>query len=142
MEKKCEHDTVLEIYTDDTHTKVAHYRCVRCQEVRKSAFGEHIVHDRYDDKKAEKKPAPPTKKLWSEKKMIEVAQQGYDAPLPESYKKALEHSTDIGDGLADFIVTELVEGAEGNRTPEEFARLMRRAAEQLIGVAEEFERHL
>jgi hypothetical protein len=48
---KCEHDTVLEIYTNDTHTKVAHYRCIICQDVRKSAFGEHIIHDRYDDKK-------------------------------------------------------------------------------------------
>jgi len=142
MEKKCEHDTVLEIYTDDTHTKVAHYRCVMCQEVRKSAFGKHIVHDRYDDKKAAEKPASPKKKLWSEKRMIKVAQEGYGDPLPESYKKACEHSEDIGDGLADFIVTELIEGCDGTQTPEEAARLMRRAAEQLLGVAEEFEKYI
>ena len=81
-------------------------------------------------------------KLWSEKRMIKVAAEGYGDPLPESYKKALEHSDDIGDGLADFIVVELVEGTEGEYTPEEAARLMRRAAEQLIGVAEEFEKYI
>jgi len=99
----CDHNTVLEIYTDETHTKVAHYRCVGCGEKRKEAFGEHIVHDR------EKKSGE-----MSSEELIKIAADAYgDAHVPLTYEEAREHKS--GDGLADFIVIELVEGTEGEK---------------------------
>jgi hypothetical protein len=75
---------------------------------------------------------------WNDEKIIEIAEKGYGEPLPRSKKEAMEHNS--GDGLADFIVIELCEAADGDHN--EAARLMRRAAEQLELVAHEFERYL
>jgi hypothetical protein len=76
-------------------------------------------------------------KKWDFERIRRVAQKGYGEPLPKSYTNALSHGD--GDGLAEFIVIELREAADGD--PAEAARLMRRAAEQLEHVAEEFEKH-
>jgi len=45
-EHPCEHTTVLEIYANDSHTKVAHYRCPSCGETRPTRFGKNIVRDK------------------------------------------------------------------------------------------------
>lgn len=40
---KCEHENVLEIYRDDTHEYVSHYRCVQCGEKKEVQFGNNII---------------------------------------------------------------------------------------------------
>ena len=39
----CDHKIVLAIYTDSTHRKVSHYRCVACGEKRESPFGGSVI---------------------------------------------------------------------------------------------------
>ena len=41
--KNCEHNIVLEIYTDETHSIVSHYRCVNCGETQKERFGKEVI---------------------------------------------------------------------------------------------------
>ena len=47
----------------------------------------------------------------SDEQLIKLAQLAYGDPMPDTYKEACKHES--GDGLADFIVIELVEGTEG-----------------------------
>ena len=41
----CKHEIVFEIYIDDTHLKISHYRCLRCGETRKERFGIKIISE-------------------------------------------------------------------------------------------------
>ncbi len=43
MIQNCEHNIVLEIYTDDTCLKRSHYRCVNCGGTQKQKFGKKIL---------------------------------------------------------------------------------------------------
>ena len=73
----------------------------------------------------------------SRKKMIAVANKAYSdgtLSLPSTYKQAKKGGN--GDMLADFIVVELIEGADGD--PDEAAWEMRNASEQLLKVAAAF----
>lgn len=45
-ENKCEHENVLEIYKDDTHKEVSHYRCVQCGEKKEVEFGNNVIKSR------------------------------------------------------------------------------------------------
>jgi hypothetical protein len=40
---RCEHETVLEIYKDDTQEEISHYRCVQCGDKENFPFGKNIV---------------------------------------------------------------------------------------------------
>ncbi len=39
----CEHKIVFEIYTDSTHSKINHYRCLECGKKSKEEFGKKII---------------------------------------------------------------------------------------------------
>jgi len=39
----CKHEIVLEIYKDNTHSEVSHYRCIGCGKTDKDEFGVKII---------------------------------------------------------------------------------------------------
>lgn len=47
---KCEHETVLEIYKDDTHKEISHYRCVQCGDKKEVPFGKNVVKSNSKDR--------------------------------------------------------------------------------------------
>jgi hypothetical protein len=49
-ESKCEHEHVLEIYKDDTHKEVSHYRCVQCGDKKEVEFGNNVIKSDSKDK--------------------------------------------------------------------------------------------
>lgn len=49
---KCDHETVLEIYKDDTHEEISYYRCVQCGEKENESFGKNVVKSSRKARKA------------------------------------------------------------------------------------------
>lgn len=80
-----------------------------------------------------------SKKL-TDKQIVAIAEKAFissgGCKLPKTLEEAINREN--GDGLADFIVIELLEASDGN--PAECERLMRYASEQLAVISNAFAR--